>query len=160
MITESRMIREAGYDLGEMSTQAAPVTGTMNLLTRLSRVVYRSADPQLLGVKLKEFVALLYLRELNGATQQRLTKSLMLDANNTVILLNGLEEKGMVERTRDPEDRRRHIVEITPKGVRALEKAERELETVADDVLGNLDGSERTELHELLAKALEDHSLV
>jgi DNA-binding MarR family transcriptional regulator len=84
----------------------------------------------------------------------------MLDANNTVILLNGLEEKGMVERTRNPEDRRRHIVAITPKGTKALEKAERELEAVADDVLGNLDASERTELHELLAKALEDHSLV
>jgi MarR family transcriptional regulator, temperature-dependent positive regulator of motility len=143
-----------------MSTQAPFVTGTMNLLTRLSRVIYRSADPELLGVKLKEFVALLYLREMTKATQQSLIKALMLDANNTVILLNGLEENGMVERIRDPEDRRRHIVAITPKGIRALEKAERELESVADDVLGNLDASERTALHELLAKALEDHSLV
>ena len=143
-----------------MTTQAPPVTGTMNLLTRLSRVIYRSAGPNLLGVKLKEFVTLLYLREMTKATQQSLAKALMLDANNTVILLNGLEEKGMVERTRDPEDRRRHIVEITPKGRKALEKAERELETVQDDVLGNLDASERSELHELLAKALEDHSLV
>jgi DNA-binding MarR family transcriptional regulator len=76
-----------------------------------------------------------------------------------VILLNGLEENGLIERTRDPEDRRRHIVAITPKGHRALEKAERQLETVEDDVLGNLDASERDELRELLAKALEDHSL-
>jgi DNA-binding MarR family transcriptional regulator len=143
-----------------MTTQAPSVTGTMNLLTRLSRVIYRSAGPDLLGVKLKEFVTLLYLREMAKATQQSLAKALMLDANNTVILLNGLEEKGMVDRTRDPEDRRRHIVAITPKGIRALEKAERELETVEDDVLGNLDPSERTELHGLLAKALEDHSLV
>ena len=43
----------------------------------------------------------------------------MLDANNCVILLNGLEEEGLIERTRDPEDRRRHIVAITPKGYRA-----------------------------------------
>ncbi|HEY7122083.1 MAG TPA: MarR family transcriptional regulator [Solirubrobacterales bacterium] len=143
-----------------MNTQAPPVTGTMNLLTRLSRVIYRSAGPELLGVKLKEFVTLLYLREMEKATQQRLAQALMLDANNTVILLNGLEEKGMVERTRDPEDRRRHLVAITPKGVKAMEKAERELETVEGDVLGNLDASERSELHDLLAKALEDHSLV
>ena len=143
-----------------MSTQAPSVAGTMNLLTRLSRVIYRSAGPELLGVKLKEFVTLLYLREMTKATQQRLAKALMLDANNTVILLNGLEENGLVERTRDPDDRRRHLVAITPKGLRALEKAERELETVEDDVLGNLDPSERTELHDLLAKALEDHSLV
>jgi MarR family transcriptional regulator, temperature-dependent positive regulator of motility len=143
-----------------MSTQAPSVAGTMNLLTRLSRVIYRSAGPELLGVKLKEFVTLLYLREMTKATQQRLAKALMLDANNTVILLNGLEENGLVERTRDPDDRRRHLVAITPRGLRALEKAERELETVEDDVLGNLDPSERSELHDLLAKALEDHSLV
>jgi MarR family transcriptional regulator, temperature-dependent positive regulator of motility len=143
----------------EMTTQAPSVAGTMNLLTRLSRVVYRTATPELLGVKTKEFVTLLYLREMTKATQQRLAESLMLDANNTVLLLNGLEEKGMVERTRDPEDRRRHLVAITPKGLRTVEKAERELETVEGDVLGNLDASQRDQLRELLAKALEDHSL-
>ena len=143
-----------------MTTQAPSVTGTMNLLTRLSRVVYRTATPELLGVKTKEFVTLLYLREMTKTTQQRLAEALMLDANNTVILLNGLEDKGMVERTRDPEDRRRHLVAITPKGHKALEKAEREVETVEGDVLGNLSDSERSELHDLLAKALEDHSLI
>jgi DNA-binding MarR family transcriptional regulator len=142
-----------------MTTQAPSVAGTMNLLTRLSRVTYRSANPELLGVKLKEFVALTYLRESTRATQQKLAKTLMMDANNCVILLNGLEENGLIERVRDPEDRRRHIVAITPKGHRALEKAEHELETVEDDVLGNLSQDERNELRELLAKALEDHSL-
>ena len=129
------------------------------MLTRLSRVTYRYATPDLLGVKLKEFVALLYLRESTRATQQRLAKTLMLDANNCVILLNGLEEEGLVERMRDPQDRRRHIVAITPKGQKALEKAERHLETVEDDVLGNLDAGERRQLYELLAKAVEEHSL-
>jgi DNA-binding MarR family transcriptional regulator len=104
-------------------------------------------------------VALLYLRESTRATQQKVAQTLMLDANNCVILLNGLEENGLIERTRDPDDRRRHIVAITPKGHKALEKAERELETVEDDVLGNLSHDERSQLHDLLAKALEDHSL-
>ena len=142
-----------------MNTQAPAVSGTMNLLTRLSRVTYRYATPELLGIKLKEFVALLYLRESSKATQQKLAQTLMLDANNCVILLNGLEEEGLIERTRDPEDRRRHIVAITAKGQKALEKAERQVETVEDDVLGNLGPDERRQLHDLLAKAVEDHSL-
>ncbi len=142
-----------------MSTQAPSAAGTLNLLTRLDRVLYRRVGPELLGLKLKEFVALTYLRESTRATQQRLAKTLMMDANNCVILLNGLEENGLIERTRDPEDRRRHIVAMTAKGHRALEKAERQLETVEDDVLGNLNQDERDELRELLAKALEDHSL-
>jgi MarR family transcriptional regulator, lower aerobic nicotinate degradation pathway regulator len=142
-----------------MSTQAPAAAGTMNMLTRLSRVAYVNAAPDLIGVTLKEFVILMYLGESERVTQQKLAKVLFLDANTTVILLNGLEEKGLIERTRDPEDRRRHIVELTSKGRKALEKAERQLETVADDVLGNLEEGERGQLHDLLAKALEDHSL-
>src|SRR5829696_3222797 len=144
---------------GEMNTQAPSVAGSMNLLTRLSRVVARRAVPDLIGIKIKEFIALIYLRESGRATQQRLAETLLMDANNTVLLLNGLEDEELIARTRDPKDRRRHIVEITPKGQKALEKAERELETLEDDVLGNLDRSERDQLRDLLAKALEDHSL-
>jgi MarR family transcriptional regulator, temperature-dependent positive regulator of motility len=131
----------------------------MNLLTRLSRVVYRRAVPELIGIRIKEFVALVYLRESGKAAQAKLAETMMMDANNCVILLNGLEEEGLIERTRDPEDRRRHIVGITPKGQKALENAEHKLETLEDEVLGNLDTSERDQLRDLLAKALEDHSL-
>jgi DNA-binding MarR family transcriptional regulator len=131
----------------------------MNLLTRLSRVVYRRAVPELIGIRIKEFVALVYLRESGKAAQAKLAETMMMDANNCVILLNGLEEGGLIERTRDSQDRRRHIVEITAKGQRALENAERKLETLEDEVLGNLDASERDQLRDLLAKALEDHSL-
>jgi DNA-binding MarR family transcriptional regulator len=142
-----------------MSTQAPPAAGTMNLLTRLSRVVYRRAVPELIGIRIKEFVALVYLRESGKAAQQKLAETMMMDANNCVILLNGLEEEGLIERTRDPQDRRRHIVAITAKGQKALENAERKLETLEDEVLGSLDASERDQLRDLLAKALEDHSL-
>jgi DNA-binding MarR family transcriptional regulator len=131
----------------------------MNLLTRLSRVVARRAVPELIGIKIKEFIALIYLRESGQATQQKLAETLLMDANNTVLLLNGLEDEELIARTRDPKDRRRHIVEITPKGHKALERAERELETLEDDVLGKLDPSERDQLRDLLAKALEAHSL-
>ena len=142
-----------------MSTQAPAAAGTMNLVSRLWRVTYRTADPGLLGITLKEFVVLQTLKESTRVTQQRLAKTLILDANMTVHLLTGLEEKKLIERMRDPEDRRRHIVEITPKGEKALEKAQHQLETVADDVLGNLDHEQRGQLHELLARALEDRSL-
>jgi DNA-binding MarR family transcriptional regulator len=72
-----------------------------------------------------------------------------------VILLNDLEEFGYVERRRDPTDRRRHIVEMTAAGRRALEHAGEKLETLEDQVLPNLDDVERATLRDLLAKALE-----
>ena len=129
--------------------------GSMNLLTRLSRVVYRRATEDVLGVRLKQFIALDYLREQGGSSQQLLGQALMLDPNNCVILLNDLEDAGYVERRRDPTDRRRHMVEMTPAGERALARAEEKLESVEDEVLGNLTAAERATLHRLLVKALE-----
>src|SRR5919106_167162 len=111
-----------------MTTAAA--TGSMNLLTRLSRVVYRRATEDVIGIRLKQFIALDFLREQGGTSQQLFGQALMLDPNNCVILLNDLEQDGYVERRRDPADRRRHIVEMTPAGERALEHAEDNLETI------------------------------
>jgi DNA-binding MarR family transcriptional regulator len=135
--------------------KTVPVAGSMNLLTRLSRLVYRSATEEVIGIRLKQFVALDYLREQGGSSQQQLGRTLMLDPNNCVILLNDLEEDGYIERRRDPTDRRRHIVEMTPAGARALEHAEVKLETIEDKVVGNLTPEERSTLRDLLAKALE-----
>jgi DNA-binding MarR family transcriptional regulator len=135
-----------------MTTAAA--TGSMNLVMRLSRDVYRRATEEVIDIRLKQFFALDYLREQGGTTQQQLGETLHLDKNNCVILLNDLEEDGFIERRRDPTDRRRHIVEMTPAGQQALERAEEKLETLEEDVVGRLTAEERATLAELLAKAL------
>ena len=59
-------------------TTAPPVQGSMNLLTRLSRLVYRRATEEVIGIRLKQFIALDYLREQGGSSQQQLGQSLML----------------------------------------------------------------------------------
>jgi DNA-binding MarR family transcriptional regulator len=71
-----------------------------------------------------------------------------------VILLNELEELGYVLRHRDPDDRRRHLVELTARGTRALASAERAQEGIEDDVLRALDAEERATLWRLLTRAL------
>jgi MarR family transcriptional regulator, temperature-dependent positive regulator of motility len=136
-----------------MASPAAP--GSSAQLTRLSRIVYRRADERLLGMKIKEYVSLIYLRDHMGTSQQALAEALHLDANNCVLLLNELEDLGFAERLRDKRDRRRHIVCLTPRGQSALERAERYMESVEDDVLGALTGEERATLRELLTRALE-----
>jgi DNA-binding MarR family transcriptional regulator len=135
-----------------MTTAAS--TGVMNLLTRVSRDVYRRATEDVIGIRLKQFIALDYLREQGGTSQSQLGETLHLDKNNCVILLNDLEEDGFVERLRDPTDRRRHLVAITPTGEKALEKAEEKLDTLEEDGLGRLTPDERATLAELLRKAL------
>jgi DNA-binding MarR family transcriptional regulator len=127
----------------------------MVLLTRLSRVVYRRATESVLGMSLKEYMALTNLRDQKHVTQQALGDALHLDPNNCVLLLNALESGQLAERRRDPADRRRHFVELTPAGQQALERADRALESVEGEVLVALTPEERATLHRLLLRVLE-----
>jgi DNA-binding MarR family transcriptional regulator len=79
---------------------------------------------------------------------------LMLDANNCVLLLNDIEAAGWAERRRDAEDRRRHVVDITPSGREALFRAEIALDGLEEEVLGTLSPDERETLRDLLFRAL------
>ena len=134
---------------------APPAPGSMVLLTRLSRVVYRRASESVLGMSLKAYMALTTLREQPKISQQAFCEAVHLDPNNCVLLLNFLEAASLVERRRDPADRRRHIVVLTPKGLRALEHADHALESVEEQVLGALDRDERATFHALLLRALD-----
>ncbi len=136
------------------ATKTPQTTGTMGLLSQLNRVVYRRATEDVLGIKLKQLIALEILARNEGCLQQELGATLMVDANNCVLLLNDLDERGYVERQRDPRDRRRHIVVITPAGLKALAKAEEELEALEGEVLVNLDQADRDQLRDLLARAM------
>lgn len=133
----------------------AQTAGVTVLVTRLSRVVYRRINERLLGMSLKAFVVLSHLKDCGPTSQQELGEVLCLDANNLVLLLNEVEGAGHALRRRDPEDRRRHIVEITPAGLRAVARAERGIESVEEGVLSALDRDERSDLHRLLVRALQ-----
>jgi DNA-binding MarR family transcriptional regulator len=134
---------------------SAQAPGSMLLLTRLSKLVYRHATDAVLGMSLKEYAALTSLRDQPHISQQAFCESVQLDPNNCVLLLNALEAADLVERRRDPTDRRRHIVVLTSAGQKALEHADRALETVEEQVLGALDQEQRVTLHELLALAVQ-----
>jgi DNA-binding MarR family transcriptional regulator len=126
----------------------------MALLTRLAKQVYRRSSEELLGMHMRHLMALSYVRDHDGGPQQELAEALCMDANNVVLLLNELEDPGSVTRRRDPLDRRRHLVELTAGGRRALANAERAQEAIEDEVLSALDPQERATLWRLLTRAL------
>lgn len=134
-----------------------PTTGTIVLLTRLSRAVFVRSSVDLVGMNLKNMVVLAYLRDHPSAAQQVMTEDLSMDSNTGVLVLNDLEDLEFVERRRDPADRRRHIVDITDAGLEALERAEVAQGSIEDEILGGLSDSERVTFRRLLVKALEDH---
>jgi DNA-binding MarR family transcriptional regulator len=134
--------------------KVACAPGSMVLLTRLAKQVYRRSDEELLGIHMRLLMALSYVRDNDGAPQQGLAEALCMDANNVVLLLNELEDLGYVSRRRDPRDRRRHLVDLTAGGRQALERAEHAQEQIEDEILQALDPQERATLWQLLTRAL------
>jgi DNA-binding MarR family transcriptional regulator len=133
-----------------------PPAGLMILLPRLAKQVLRRSGPDQIGMHLRLIIALSYLRDHDGAPQQHLADVLAMDANNVVLLLNELESAGHITRRRDPADRRRHLVELTDAGRRALLHAEHAERAIEDEVLRALTIEERETLRNLLRRAVRD----
>jgi DNA-binding MarR family transcriptional regulator len=124
---------------------------------RLWKTVHRATPDGALGMTFRQYWVLNALIERGGSwAQHELGKQLLVDANNLVLLLNELEDAGLVERRRDPDDRRRHIVVITERGREAYQHAQTAQEELEDKVLAALDAKERETLRSLLSKALDD----
>jgi DNA-binding MarR family transcriptional regulator len=134
-------------------TQPAHRSGA--LLDHLARRMRLRTEAVLapLGLRPRHLVALTVLRVRGGSTQQALATTLAMDGTNIVGLLNELEADKLIERRRSPDDRRRHVVELTEAGAEQLAKAECALAEVEEEVLGALDASQRETLYDLLQLA-------
>ncbi|TMD36702.1 MAG: winged helix-turn-helix transcriptional regulator [Chloroflexi bacterium] len=132
-----------------------PDPGFVSLLTQLYKALNRRTGEDLLGMRFKPYMTLGYIRDHPGTTQHELESALFMDANSVVLILNELEAAQFSVRRRDPNDRRRHIVEITASGRRALERADKARESLEDEVLRALSPEERKTVRGLLERVLE-----
>ena len=130
--------------------------GFISLVTQIHKAVNRRTGEELLGMRFKPYMTLGFIRDHPGVTQQEIETALFMDANSVVLILNELEAAQFSLRRRDPADRRRHIVEVTAAGRRALERADKSRESLEDEVLGTLSSEERKTLRRLLERVLEN----
>ncbi|MFH0177524.1 MarR family winged helix-turn-helix transcriptional regulator [Streptomyces cacaoi] len=76
------------------------------------------------GVDGRELAVLVVLADEETLSQAEAAGRLGVDRTTMVALVDGLEDHGLVERRRDPQDRRRNIVRLTDAGLVCLERAE------------------------------------
>jgi DNA-binding MarR family transcriptional regulator len=130
-------------------------------LARLGRIASRQLNDYLAvtGLKRAHAVILMELCKLGPMSQQALGERLHVDASNLVGFLNALEEDGLLVRRRDPDDRRRHIVEITKAGSERIPVCDQPLDSLEDQLFTGLDGDERDQLRHLLGRVLTTMSV-
>jgi MarR family transcriptional regulator, lower aerobic nicotinate degradation pathway regulator len=104
-----------------------------------------------------QHAALLVLDEGSRETQGEIADVLGYDRGQLVGILDELEERGLIERKRDPNDRRRHLVSMTPAGRKALARLRALAQSVDDEYLSPLSDDERETLHTLLMRLAEVH---
>jgi len=107
------------------------------------------------GVRPRHVAALIELRDRGELTQQSLCGQLHLDPTNLVAILNELEQRGYATRRRDPDDRRRHLVEVSKKGIAVIDRVSEVMDGVEEELLSGLEPGEREELESLLTSIWE-----
>src|SRR5215210_7649079 len=82
----------------------------------------------------RQFHLLGLLHDRGPMTQRELGAVMNVDPSILVTLLNPLEADGYLSRDRDPTDRRRHDVTLTPAGEQRLDRAARAQRDAEDDL--------------------------
>jgi DNA-binding MarR family transcriptional regulator len=74
------------------------------------------------------------------------------DKTRLISLLDGLQDRGLVSREPDPEDRRARVVRLTPAGTRKLRAARADIRAMERRVLSDLSARERDVLLAVLPR--------
>ena len=104
------------------------------------------------GLRWAEYAVLHHLDAEAPIAQRDLALALRIQPSNLVVLLDQLSDRGLLRRSRDPADGRRHRLELTAKGRRAVERAREATGHAERDLLAPLSAAERREFRALLVR--------
>ena len=108
---------------------------------------------QEVGMRPPAYGILQVVRARESISQRELADVIGIDPGDMVAILDVLEHAGLLVRTRDAEDRRRHNLSLTPAGAEITRRLDAIAADVAGVVFARLSGRERAVLDRLLAKA-------
>ena len=126
------------------------------LTARLAAEVRRRCAESLAELNLGQFqhAILCCLDEFGPQFQKEVAARLGIDSGDMVGFVDDLQDAALVERQRDPRDRRRQILTVTSRGKRILVKAEKLLDAATAEAYSPLTPAERSTLHKLMLRVL------
>ena len=96
-----------------------------------------------------------YLADIGPAAQRDIGRLLTIDPSDMVTAIDELQARSLVRRDRDPDDRRRYRVNLTPAGLATLTRCRRQLQDANDALLAPLSARERKALMSALGKLFD-----
>ena len=139
-----------------MNLDAEPLRHTGHLLRRAQQlhvaVWLRDVCSETTSV---QFAALTVLDQRPGASQRDLGRALDLDRSTIADLVARMVRRGLIERERDEDDRRRNVLQLTAAGRDELARLRPRVEAIEPTLTAGLSPSERDQLRRLLHRALE-----
>ncbi len=99
-----------------------------------------------------QFFAMARLRERGQLSQNRLGRLTAMDPATIQGVTRRLYDRGYIERTSDPNDRRRMVLKLTPEGHRTVERLLEGIEAVNGQILAPLAPDEQEQFRSLLKR--------
>jgi len=112
-----------------------------------------------LGLEQRQAGMLIGLAAHEGASQQALAEVMGLNATRMVFLVDELEQRGLVERRRNPADRRSHALYLTDRGRDTLRQTQRVVAAHERSLGASLTEAERAQLVGLLRRVAAEQGL-
>jgi DNA-binding MarR family transcriptional regulator len=160
----SRIIPNGIVLFARMSTvtRCEPPAPSVGLLVgQVGRSVSRSFRETIapLGLEPRQYLLLRSIAGTDGGSQQAIAASLQIPPSRMVVLVDALEERGLVLRVANPADRRAYALRLTPAGRRLLVKAQPIADAFETSLCEPFTARERALLVELLGRIAERRRL-
>jgi DNA-binding MarR family transcriptional regulator len=143
--TEQKRIGSTAFLLAQVGAHAAAQFGDRMMKLHLTRP--HAGILRLIGLS-------------PGLSQQELGRRLSILPSRLVALLDELQERGLIERRPDPQDRRTYALHLTAAGRSATEQIGRIAREHGDAICASLNAEERQQLHALLSRIADQQGLI
>lgn len=136
-----------------------------SIRTRLPYLLARAHQRQLdvfarhteaFGIAGREYAVMLLLEAHPRLWQSQIAEALKLDRTTVTHLVDGLEKHGWAARSRDPDDRRAHVVILTEAGQSALVEIQPAVIEAKNELLAPLSDAEKQQLRVLLGRLIAE----
>ena len=123
---------------------------------RSSGLLNAGFEAQGSGLRSYHYRLLAALEEWGPASQADLGRSTGIDRSDVTAALAELESRHLIERTVDPEHKRRNIVTLTPEGGEQLRALDTLVDAIQDELLAPLTATQRRQFITLMSRLVDD----